>query len=72
MSNVFYYDSKEFGYPTWLVVEATKQERIDFKKYFIESYNFLSGPDYDHLSEDKRKRCCTSWALMFLDCKKNQ
>ena len=70
MSKVFYYDSNEFTYPTWLVVEATKQEWIDFKKYFIESYNFLSKSDYDHLSDERRERCSTSWALMLLDCNK--
>ena len=72
MSKVFYYDSNEFAYPTWLVEEATKQDRNDFKKYFIESYNFLSRPDYKHLSKEKLERLAKQWALMIFDCKKNR
>lgn len=69
MSNVFYYDSNEFTFPAWLVEDATKQERNDFKKYFIESYNFLVGEDFD-LSKEKLERLANQWAVMMLECNK--
>jgi len=54
MSKVFYYDSNEFAYPTWLVELNSQQLKSEYKKHFIQFFNTLSefAPRMTHIKKE--------------------
>ena len=42
MSKVFYYDSNEFTYPTWIRESNNQDLKLDYKKYFIQFFNLAT------------------------------
>ena len=42
MSNVFYYDSYEFTYPTWIRESNNQELKSQYKKYFIQFFNLAT------------------------------
>ena len=42
MSNVFYYDSNEFTYPTWIRESNNQELKSQYKKYFIQFFNLAT------------------------------
>ena len=54
MSKVFYYDSNEFNYPTWLVELNSQELKSEYKKHFIRLFNTLSefAPRMTHIKKE--------------------
>lgn len=42
MSKVFYYDSNEFTYPTWIRESNNQELKSEYKKYFIQFFNLAT------------------------------
>ena len=42
MTNVFYYDSNEFTYPTWIRESNNQELKSQYKKYFIQFFNLAT------------------------------
>ena len=42
MSKVFYYDSNEFTYPTWIRESNNQDLKLEYKKYFIKFFNLAT------------------------------
>ena len=49
MSKVFYYDSNEFTYPTWISESNSQELKSQYKKHFIKFFNLVNevSPDMD-------------------------